>query len=162
MVDRAYAELDRQANRAELRESIPVQAQNQPSFGTRGDVTPCLLGVERAALEEDVRRLGQLGCSRQNLAEREVEVVVGSAELRRDGVRAQPRWDPTRRPYRAERRQLRLTIEAVADFDSKLVVPARSIHSRCRRTASARATSSAARVARTVAMIPPPAACSSS
>ena len=96
MVDRARAELDRERDRALLGELVAVQAQREAGVAARLEVAARLRGVERAALEEDVRRLGELRRLRQHLGEREVEVRVGVVELGRHGVRAEPRRDAAR------------------------------------------------------------------
>ena len=75
-----------------------MEAQREARRAARLEVAARLLGVERAALDEDVRRLGELGRLGQHLGEREVEVRVGlRRELRRHGVRAEPGRDAARR-----------------------------------------------------------------
>ena len=80
-----------------------MQAKREAGVQARAEIPACLVGVERAALEEDVRRLGNLGCLRQHLVEQEAEVRVTSLvrELRRHRMRSQPRRDASRIAYRA-------------------------------------------------------------
>ena len=93
MVDRAGAELDRERNGACLGELVAVEAQREPRVAAGDEIAARLLGVEGAALQEDVGRLGERRRFGQHLGEREVEIRVGVVELRRDGVRAQPGRD---------------------------------------------------------------------
>ena len=93
MVDRSRAELDRERNRTLLRELVAVQAQRQTRFGASGEIAPRLVGVERATLEEDVRGLRDFRRRGEHLREGEVEVRVCVAELRRHGMRTEPRRD---------------------------------------------------------------------
>ena len=96
VVDAPRAELDRERNSAQLVELVAVETKRQPGVAARDEVPARLLGVERAALDEHVRGLGERGCVRQHLGEREVEVRVRVVELGRDGVRAEPRRDAVR------------------------------------------------------------------
>src|SRR5207248_655904 len=73
-------------------------------------------GVEYAPLDEDVPRFGDLRRGWQHLGQREVEIRVRIVEFRRYGVRAEPRRDPPRGFDCTQRRELRLTVEAVARF----------------------------------------------
>jgi hypothetical protein len=88
VVDRARAELDREVDRSELVELVPVQAQSQALLAASSQVTARLLDAERSFFDEDVCRLGELGRTRQDLGKGEVEIGVGVAELGRHGVGA--------------------------------------------------------------------------
>ena len=115
MVDRPCAELDRERDRAGLGELVAVQAQDETGGAAGLEVAPRLGGVEGAALEEDVGRLGQERGLGQHLREHEVEVGVAVAvELGRHGVGAEEGRDPARGPDRAQRRELGLAVEPVA------------------------------------------------
>ena len=114
VVDGARAELDRERDRAGLRELVAVEAQREAGVAARLEVAARLRRVEGAALEEDVGRFRDLGSFGQHLGEREVEVRVGVGELRRDRVRAEPRRDAARVADRAERRELGVLVEPVA------------------------------------------------
>ena len=114
MVDRAGCELDGEWNRAGLRELVAVEPQYEPGVAARLEIPPRLRRVEGSTLEEHVRRLRELGRCGQDFGEREVEVGVGVAELRRYRVRAEPRREAARLPDRAERRELRLPVEPIA------------------------------------------------
>ena len=114
MVDRARPQLDREPDRALLRELVAVKTQRETRGTTRLEIPPCLRRVERAALEEHVGGLRELGSLREHIAQREVEIRVGVVELGRDGVGAQPRRDAARRADCTQRRELRLDVEAVA------------------------------------------------
>ena len=92
----------------------PWRRSARPGVAARLEVPARLGRVEGAALEEHVGRLGELGRLGQHLGEREVEVRVGVAELRRHRVRAEPRRDAARVADRAERRELRVAVEPVA------------------------------------------------
>src|SRR5207249_8579505 len=96
MVNRTRAELDRQRNRTLLGELVTVQAERETGPGTGGEIAPGLVGVERASLEENVGRLRDLRRGREHVGQCEVEVRVRIVELRRHGVRTEPRRDPTR------------------------------------------------------------------
>ena len=95
MVDRAGRKLDGQGNRTGLRELVSVEPQREAGVAARLEVPPRLRGVECASLEEHVRRFRELGRFGQDLGEREVEVGVGSGELRRHRVGAEPRRTST-------------------------------------------------------------------
>ena len=97
MVDGACPELDRERDGALLAELVAVEAKREPGVSARLEVAARLRRVERAALEEDVRRLRDPRRLGQDLGEREVEVGVGVVELGRDGVGAEPRRDAARR-----------------------------------------------------------------
>ena len=144
------------------RELVAVEAQREPGVAARLEVAARLRRVERAALEEDVRRLGEPRRFRQHLGEREVEVGVGVVELGRDRVGAEPGRDAAGGADRAERRELRVAVEPVAGLRLERGRPVRAASSRVPSTRRASAVLAAARVARTVERIPPPAACSSS
>ena len=68
----------------------PWRRRARPGSAARLEVAARLRRVERAPLEEDVGRLGDLRRLGQHLREREVEVGVRVVELGRDGVRAEP------------------------------------------------------------------------
>ena len=114
VVDRARAELDRERDRPLLGELVAVEAQREAGVPARFEVPARLRGVERAALEEDVRRLGEPCRLGQHLGEREVEVRVAVGELGRHRVSAEPGRDPTRGPDRAQGGELGVAVEAVA------------------------------------------------
>ena len=114
VVDRPRADLDRERNRAELRELVPVQAQCKPCLSARLEIAARLPDVERAALDEDVCGFGDLRRRRQDLGEQKVEVRVGVVELRRHRVRAQEGRDPSFLPDHLQRGDLGLAIEPVA------------------------------------------------
>ncbi len=114
MVDRAGAELDRERDRPLLGELVAVQAKCETRVSARFQVAPRLLRREGAALDEDVRRLGDLSSLGQDLAEGEVEVGVGVLVLGWYGVCAKPGGDTALGVDRAQRRELGLTVEPVA------------------------------------------------
>ena len=114
VVDRPRAELDREPDRARLRELVAVQAQREPRVAARLEVAPGLADVERAALEEDVGGLGERRRLGQHLGEQEVEVGVAVVELGRHGVRAEPGRDAAGGADGAKLRELRVAVEAVA------------------------------------------------
>ena len=72
------------------------------------------MDVERAALEEDVGGLRELRRLGQDLREQEVDVRIAVVELGRHRVRAEPRRDAARGADRAQLRELRVVVEAVA------------------------------------------------
>jgi hypothetical protein len=86
VVDGARAEVDRERDRALLGELVAVQPQREACASARLEVPARLVAIERAALEKDVRRLGEPGRLRENLGECEVE---GTRRHRR--IRAAPR-----------------------------------------------------------------------
>ena len=116
MVDRPRAELDGEGDRARLGELVAVQPQREPCVAAGSQVAAGLLGVEGAALEEDVGGLGELRRLREHLPEEEVEVRVGAGvrELGRDSVRAEPRRDATGIPNDAKLRELGVAVEPVS------------------------------------------------
>ena len=114
VVDGASAELDRERDRALLGELVTVQAKLETGSAACVEIAPCLLGGEGPALEKDVGRLGDRRSFGQDLAEREVEVGVGVAMLRWNGVRSEPGGDTALGCDRAQRRELGLTVEPVA------------------------------------------------
>jgi hypothetical protein len=125
VVDATRAELDGELDASRLRELVRVEPKREPALRARVEVAPRLANVERATLEEDVGGLGDRRRLGQHLGEREVEVRVGVVELRRDGMRAEPRRHSARRGDRAELRELRLAVEAVAGLRLPRRGPAR-------------------------------------
>ena len=146
-----------------LGELVAVQAQREAGCPAGLEVAPRLRRVERSALEEDVGGLGEPRCLREHLREHEVEVGVRIVELGRHGVRAEPRRHaPAARIARSDASSVSRS-RPYPDFPSngrRPVPRASSRGARARRRA--RPSSPAARVARTVERIPPPAAWSSS
>src|SRR4029077_10605375 len=114
MVDGAGAELHRERDCTGLGELISVEPERKAGVAAGLEIAPRLCGVECSALEEHVRRFRELGRLRQDLSESEIEVGVGVAELRRDRVGPEPRRDAARLADRAQRRELRLAVEAIA------------------------------------------------
>src|SRR5204863_1847875 len=115
MVDRARAKLDRERDRALLRELVAVQTKREPGSAASLEKPARLARVEGSALEEDVRGLGELRRVGQHLAEREVEVGVGIAvELRRHRMRTEPRRHATGVTNRTQRGELGVAVEPVA------------------------------------------------
>ena len=93
VVDRARAELDRERDRSLLGELVAVEPEREAGVAAGGQIAARLCGVEGAALEEDVRRLGDARRLGEHLGEREVEVGVRVVELGRHGVGAEPGRD---------------------------------------------------------------------
>ena len=114
VVDRARAELERERDRAALRELVAVQPQRKACVAARLEIAARLGGVERAAFEEDVGGRRDLRGFGQHLREREVEVGVAVVELRRHRVRAEPRRRAARVADRAQGRELGVVVEPVA------------------------------------------------
>ena len=79
MVDAPRAEVDRERDRPALGELVAVQAEREPGRRARLEVAARLRRVERAALEEDVGRVGELRRLGEHVGEDEVEVRVGIA-----------------------------------------------------------------------------------
>ncbi len=115
VIHRARAELDRERDRTRLGELVAVQAEREAGIGAGAQVPARLLGVERSALEEHVRCLGETGCLGQHLVEQEVDVRIAPllGELGRNRVCAEPGGNAPRSANRAELRELRLTVEPV-------------------------------------------------
>jgi len=67
-----------------------VEPQREAGVAARFEVAPRLRGVERAALEEDVRGGRDLCGVAQHVCEREVEICISVLELGRHRVRAEP------------------------------------------------------------------------
>ena len=114
MVDRTRAELDRKRDRTRLRELVAVEPQRQAVRVARLEIAASLRRVERAPLEEDIGRLGELRRIREHVGQKEVEIGVGAREPWRSGVRSEPGRDPTGCCDRPQRRKLGLAVEAVA------------------------------------------------
>jgi hypothetical protein len=91
-----------------------VESQRQAGVAARLEVAARLLDRERSLLDEDVRRLRELGRFRQDLCDRKVHVGVGVRELGRHGVRAEPGWHAAGRGDRFQRRKLGFLVEPVA------------------------------------------------
>ncbi len=89
MIDRARAELDRKPDPARLGELVRMETELQAVCASSLEVPPCLVDVERAPLEEDVRGLGELGGLGQDLRDHEIEIRVWLLVLRRHRVRAE-------------------------------------------------------------------------
>ena len=100
VVDGARAELDRERDRARLRELVAVEPQRQTRARGSRQVAPGLVGVERSAFEEHVRRIREPCRLRQHLREQEVDVGVAPRRTRaaRRGRRATSRPRPRRGP----------------------------------------------------------------
>jgi hypothetical protein len=127
VVDRACPELDRERDRALLGELVAVQAEREPGCAARLEVAARLPLVERAALQENVRRLGDAHSLGQHVAQDEVEIGVAvSVELGRHRVRAEPRRGTARVADRPQRGKLRLAVEPVARLalERRRAVPA--------------------------------------
>jgi hypothetical protein len=60
VVDRACAQLDGEGHGAGLRELVAVETQREAGVPARAEIALGLLRVERAALDKDVRGLGDL------------------------------------------------------------------------------------------------------
>ncbi len=116
VVDGTRAELDRERDGAGLRELVTVEAQRETCLAASVEVAARLVAVERAALEEDVRRLGDLRGLGKHVFDEELDVRVGSLvdEVGRNGVRAEPRPDTARVRDSAELGELGVTVEPVA------------------------------------------------
>ena len=167
MVDGARAELDRERDRARLGELVAVEPQREAGVRARLEVAARVLGVERAALEEDVRRLARCrAASGSTSVEQEVDVRRQRlASANSGGTACAPSHvgTPPASRDRAELRELGLAVEAVARLRLERRRPGSAASSRDdARALRASPSSPAARVARTVERIPPPAACSSS
>ena len=79
MVDGAGAELDRQRNRARLRELVAVEAEGEAVVTAGFEVAAGLTRVEGAALQEDVGGLGELGRLGSTSASRKSRYASASA-----------------------------------------------------------------------------------
>ncbi len=163
VVDASRAELDGERDRAALRELVAVQAQREPRVAARGQVAACLRGVERATLEEDVRRVRKLRRLRQHLGQARSRDTRRVSRLGRHRVRAEPGRRAARSAHSAQRRELgrrgrgrSRTSPPTSSCRGASIQPAW----RSTRLSSSGAPS--ARVAATVERMPPPAACSSS
>ena len=113
VVDRARAELDGERDRAPLGELVAVQPQRQAGGFAGLEVAPGLGGVEGAAFEEDVCRVGQRRRLRQHLGDRPVEVRIGVRLLGRHCMGAEPGRRSARVADGAQRRQLGVPVEPV-------------------------------------------------
>jgi hypothetical protein len=110
VVDRARAELDRERDRPRFGELIAVQAQREAVRARGLEVPASLVGVEGAALEEDVGRLGKRGRFREHVGEHELEIGIRVVELGRRRVRAQERRRAARVADRAQRCELSVAV----------------------------------------------------
>ena len=162
MIDAPRAELDGERDRTRFGELIPMQSQGEPGVSARLQVAPRLRRVERTALEEDVRRLGNPHDLRQHLGEGEVEVLVRAGELRRHRVSPEPGRDTAGRLDSSQGGDLGLEVEPVARFALEGRRSGGEHPVAVALDALGRPSRPSARVARTVELIPPPAACSSS
>ncbi len=114
MVDRSRAQLDREPDRARLRELVAVQAEREPRGPARFEVAAGLIDIERAPLEEDVGRLRELRRVGQDVGDQEGDVRIAVGELGRDRVGAKPRRDATSGANSTQLRELGVVIEAIA------------------------------------------------
>ncbi len=164
MIDRPRTELDREPDRTQLRELIAVQPELEPGTTTGREIFTRLSDVERTALDKDIGRLRKPRSFRQDLTHQELDVRISSLplELRRKCVRTEPGGNATCVAHDAELSELGLAIEPVPRLRLERRRPGPVIQSRWRARAARKPTSPAARVARTVERMPPPAACSSS
>ena len=162
VVDRPRTELDRERYRAHLGQLVPVDAQLEARSPTREQVQAGLLDVERPALDEDIRRNRDPGRLGQHVLDRPVDVLGGVRVLRRDGVRAEPGRDAACRADGLELRELGVAVEPVAALPLERRRAVREHRVAVVRDDRASAAAPAARVARVVERIPPPAARSSS
>ncbi len=121
VVDRARPQLDRERDRAALRELVAVEAQREPGVAAGDQIAARLRGVERPALEKDIGRGRESRRVGQDLCEREVEVRVGIGGLGRHGVCAEPGRRAARRGHGPKRLELGLAVEPVA----RLALPGR-------------------------------------
>ena len=138
MVDRARAELDRERDRARLGELVAVEAEREPGSAARLQVAAGLRRVEGAALEEDVRGLGEPRSLGQHLA-RARSRGRRRASSNSGGTACAPSQvgTPPAARIAAQRGELGLAVEPVAGLRPPRSSCRRaSIQPRCRRTAA--------------------------
>ena len=155
MVGAGRAQLDRELDPRARCELVGVQPRPQPGPGPGVQDGPGLVGVERAAVAEDVHPAGVRGAAAEHLAADQGDVVVGP----RRGTRPAPRgrrgrWSRCELPAIRSDRASSSALSPYPLLISIVVVPWRGASERA---AAARSSSSlAARVARDRRPDPPP------
>ena len=116
MIHRARAELDCKWDGSRLGELVTVQAKLEAGLAARAEIPARVVDVECAALEKDIRRLGEPGGVGKDFSDEEVDIGGGAGvgELGRDGMRTEPGGSSACRPNRTKLGKLRLAIEPVS------------------------------------------------